>query len=255
MTIAAKRLQDNFSRAAGRYDAHAWLQRQQVARVLATAQQYLPAQARIADIGCGTGFFAAEARALQPAWHITGIDYAYDMAREAAIHCAAVVQGNGAQLPLADASVDGVVSSLCLQWVGDKAAMLAETRRVLKPGGTAIIMTVGNETLEELQDAVRRSDMPLGLLAMESFDTYRALAKASGMQVLACQRTREIHHYASVESLLVSMRSIGAGNAGEKQFIAPKKFAKLIQQYEAMHGTKRGIPATWEPILMVMKNV
>jgi len=255
MNIATKRLQDNFSRAAADYDAHAWLQRQQVERVLLTARTHLSPQAAVLDIGCGTGHFAEIAKLQHPGWNITGIDFSYAMARQAATRCDASLQGDATRLPLADDTVDAVVSSLCLQWVDDKARMLAEIRRVLKPQSIAIVTTLGDQTLVELQEATKRSGAKLGLLPMLSFDRYRALARESGMQLLACQRTRVTQHYPSVEALLESMRAIGAGNAGDKHFIAPKKFAQMIQQYEATFGNTRGIPATWEPILMLLKNI
>lgn len=47
-----------------------------------------------------------------------------------------VVAGSAEKIPAADASVDAVVSSLVLCSVADQAAVLAEARRVLRPGGT-----------------------------------------------------------------------------------------------------------------------
>src|SRR5262249_54997485 len=49
---------------------------------------------------------------------------------------ASLLQGSAAQIPLADASVDVVVSGLVLNFVPDLARALAEMRRVAKPQGT-----------------------------------------------------------------------------------------------------------------------
>jgi SAM-dependent methyltransferase len=46
-------------------------------------------------------------------------------------------------LPLADASVDAVLSSQALEHVVDPAAYLAEARRVLRPGGLLLLSTHG----------------------------------------------------------------------------------------------------------------
>jgi SAM-dependent methyltransferase len=51
-----------------------------------------------------------------------------------------VVAGGGERLPFADARFDTVVTSLTLCSVDDPAAVLAEIRRVLKPGGRFLFL-------------------------------------------------------------------------------------------------------------------
>lgn len=254
MIVATKHLQHNFGRAAAGYDTHATFQRQQVVRVLQAAQSYFPERAQVLDVGCGTGRFAELARQAAHDWHITGLDVALPMVKQAAARCQHVLQAQATALPIADASLHGVVSSLCLQWVDDKPRVLAEISRVLRPGGVAVIATLGSGTLRELHATAQNSRVKLGLLPMETFAAYREMVQGSGLQVLACQRMEELHYYPSVEALLNSMRIIGAGNAGERRFIAPRAFARFIQHYEAEHAARQGIPATWEPILMVLQR-
>ena len=64
-----------------------------------------------------------------------------------------VACGDAAALPLPDASVDLLFSSLCLQWLDDVPAVLNEFRRVLRPGGRMMLATFGPQTLIELRDA------------------------------------------------------------------------------------------------------
>ncbi|MCG9894420.1 MAG: class I SAM-dependent methyltransferase [Fimbriimonadaceae bacterium] len=49
---------------------------------------------------------------------------------------AKVVEGSAMEIPLPDASVDWVIGTLVLCSVPDQAQVLAEVRRVLKPGGS-----------------------------------------------------------------------------------------------------------------------
>ncbi len=94
------------------------------------------------DVACGTGRWAIpELAGAQVATYV-GVDAAMPMLRLAAAHLARrghrdalLVHSGAEQLPLADAQVDSVVSSLGLQYVQDHAAALAELRRVLRPGG------------------------------------------------------------------------------------------------------------------------
>lgn len=53
---------------------------------------------------------------------------------------AATLAGSAEALPLPDASVDAVVSTLVLCSVGDPARALAEVRRVLRPGGRFVFV-------------------------------------------------------------------------------------------------------------------
>ncbi len=253
MTVIPKRMQQNFARAAASYDQHARMQFQQAYRMAQLALSLLPEHATILDVGCGTGQFASVSKHSRPGWHIVGADMVLPMCQQAQERCA-VVQANALQLPLAESSVDAVVSSFCMQWVNDKPGMLAEMRRVLKPGGLAIVITLGHQTLRELREMCDTSKVALGMLTMPTFNAYRLMAAESGMSPQVIQHRLEVEYYPGVEALLTSMRTIGAGNAQTNRVITPRQFARLIQQYEASYGDRRGIPATWEPILMVLRK-
>jgi len=54
------------------------------------------------------------------------------------------------ELPLAKASVDLLVANLLLPWSTDLKPLLAEIRRLLKPGGLFIFSSLGPDTLKEL---------------------------------------------------------------------------------------------------------
>jgi NADH dehydrogenase [ubiquinone] 1 alpha subcomplex assembly factor 5 len=57
----------------------------------------------------------------------------------------------GAPLPLEDASVDLVLSSMALHWVNDVPGVLEEVRRVLRPDGAFLCAFLGGDTLQELR--------------------------------------------------------------------------------------------------------
>jgi malonyl-CoA O-methyltransferase len=61
-------------------------------------------------------------------------------------------------MPLADNSVAHIFSSLALQWCENIPALMFEIERVLQPGGTAVIATLGPDTLRELRSAWAKVD-------------------------------------------------------------------------------------------------
>jgi ubiquinone/menaquinone biosynthesis C-methylase UbiE len=94
------------------------------------------------DVPVGTGVFTVRKYQSIPRAKITALDYSEDMLAQAAarfseydianITCA---QGDVGALPYEDASFDSVLSMNGLHAFPDKGAAVAETARVLKPGG------------------------------------------------------------------------------------------------------------------------
>jgi SAM-dependent methyltransferase len=97
----------------------------------------------IVDIGAGTGTLALAALERWPELRVIGVDpsrrmleLAADAARRAGCGDRLSVEvGDAAGLPLADASVDGAVSSFVIQLTPNRAAAVREAFRVLRPGG------------------------------------------------------------------------------------------------------------------------
>jgi SAM-dependent methyltransferase len=101
----------------------------------------------IVDIGAGPGGLAAALAEVFPDARITTVDIDADMASLAAARMARegidervrVSLGDVAALPLPDHSVDLVTSSFSVHHWPEAVAGFSEVRRVLRPGGRAII--------------------------------------------------------------------------------------------------------------------
>jgi ubiquinone/menaquinone biosynthesis C-methylase UbiE len=117
----------------------------------------------LVDFGCGNG-----AQTLMFQQHfdkVTGVDiseeFLADFRREiAALGLADKVEGvatDGGPIPLPDGSADVVTSFTVLEHVPDEMATLAEMRRVLRPGGRAILTVPNRWWIFETHGA----DLPL----------------------------------------------------------------------------------------------
>jgi len=87
------------------------------------------------DIGCGTGFYAAQLREL--GWTPVGVDLSQQQLLRARHQLPAAV-ADAEHLPIASASVDAAVSILCHTDVDDYAAVCLEAARALRPGGSFV---------------------------------------------------------------------------------------------------------------------
>ncbi len=141
-------VQDLFDRTAPHYDG--------INRVfsLGTGGRYrrdalrragLRPGAQVLDVAVGTGLVAREAvRIAGPAGGVTGLDVSLGMLaqtrRSLGISC---VQARAEALPVADGSVDFVSMGYALRHVPDLVAAFREFHRVLRPGGTVLVLEIG----------------------------------------------------------------------------------------------------------------
>jgi len=98
-----------------------------------------PAGRRWLDLGCGTGALCAAIVDHCAPSAVAGVEPSagfLDTARANLGGRAALQQGSATAIPLADASVDVVVSGLVLNFVADPRAALLEMTRVTVEGGT-----------------------------------------------------------------------------------------------------------------------
>ncbi len=122
--------------------------------------------AHVLDIGCGAGWFWAQAAARLPAGlSLTVIDRSVGMVAEAVGRLSALgryprVDGRVADavaLPFSAGSFDAVIAMHVLYHVPDPGRAVDEMARVLRPGGRAVVTTNGHDNLGAVFDLASRA--------------------------------------------------------------------------------------------------
>lgn len=104
-------------------------------------------EAKVLDVGCGTGYFSRFIAEGNKTVHVVGlefeqsfIEYAQNEAKEKLLDIA-FIQGDALHLPFEDESFDAVTSHTFLTSVSDTSKSLKEMIRVCKKGGTISSIT------------------------------------------------------------------------------------------------------------------
>jgi SAM-dependent methyltransferase len=159
----------------------------------------------VLDLGSGAGGdVLISARRVGPTGKAIGLDMTDEMldlarrnAHDAGIENVEFVKGYLEDLPLADATVDVVISNCVINLSGDKPSVLAEAARVLKPGGR---FAVSDVIAAPGMDEQTRADMAAwtGCIAGALTETeFRDALTAAGLQDIEIRETHRVHEHAA----------------------------------------------------------
>jgi ubiquinone/menaquinone biosynthesis C-methylase UbiE len=191
----------------------------------AGARDALPEAARLASLGCGNPTAVAElhegetvldlgsgggidvllsARRVGPGGRAFGLDMTDEMLElaranqfEAGVDNVEFVKGTIEDVPLADDSVDVIISNCVINLSADKPAVFREAARVLRPGGRLAVSDVVAD--EDMDEATRRDlEQWTGCIAgaLTRAD-YRAQLEAAGFQAVEVRETHRVHEHAA----------------------------------------------------------
>jgi arsenite methyltransferase len=159
----------------------------------------------VLDLGSGAGAdVLISGRRVAPTGKAIGLDMTDEMlelaranAREAGVDNVEFVKGYIEDIPLADASVDVVISNCVINLAADKRKVLADAARVLRPGGR---FAVSDVIADPDMDEATRTDMEqwtgciAGALTRAEFED--ALAEA-GLSDIELRETHRVHEHAA----------------------------------------------------------
>lgn len=189
---------------------------------------------RALDVGCGGGLLAEEFARLGS--QVTGIDPSAPSIATARAHAdqsglaIAYQVGAGEQLPFADASFDLVYCCDVLEHVSDLNRVIAETARVLAPGGVYCFDTINRTLFSKLtvimllQEWRATALLPPNLHAWEQFITPAELKRLLARHGLAPQEMRGMNPEANPLTLLRLLRRYKRGKITFNQLSQAARF-------------------------------
>ncbi|HTS79478.1 MAG TPA: methyltransferase domain-containing protein [Myxococcaceae bacterium] len=150
----------------------------------------VPAGRRWLDVGCGTGALSEVLMKAGGASTVVGVDRSAGFV-EHARHLGLTaemrfLEGDAQALPVSSGDFDAVVSGLVLNFVPDRARMVAEMARAARPGGVVALyvwdMSGGMELVARCWEAVKQVDP--GAEAHDESARFRAICAPDPLAAL-----------------------------------------------------------------------
>ena len=201
-----------FERAAAGFDEHDFLHCEIRARLLDRLAAVRIDPRTVIDLGAGTGGAIPALEARFPKASVLPIDLTRAMLA-AGDMTGREICADAARLPLPDRSIDVAFSNLMLHHCPDPAAVLTETRRVLRPPGLLTFTTFGPNSLLELGRAWATADRFSHISPFADMHNIGdALLRAGFAEPVIDSQVLTIT-YGAVDSLVTDLRNAGSVNA------------------------------------------
>ena len=154
----------------------------------------------VLDLGSGGGIdVILSAKRVGPSGVAYGLDMTDEMlalaqrnARDAGVTNVHFLKGVIEQIPLPEGSVDVVISNCVINLSGDKAAVLAEIARVLRPGGRVGVSDVVAEDHLTPDDRAARGSFVGCIAGALSRSEYVAGLEAAGLEDVSVEFTHAV---------------------------------------------------------------
>lgn len=166
------------------------------------------------DLGGHTGEMAARLRAGGQTDRVVRIERLAALLKDEEFACV----GDEEALPLADDSVDLIISPLSLHLTNDTPGTLVQIRRVLRPDGLFLCGFLGGETLSELRTALlsAEAELPGGVSPrVAPFTDVRdagGLLQRAGFALPVADQDRLTVRYDTLFDLMADLRAMGMAN-------------------------------------------
>ena len=181
----------------------------------------------ILDIGCGDGQLTL--RLVEAGARVRGVDASPAMVAAARGRGLVVDEAKAEALPFADASFDAVFSNAALHWVREQDAMMAEVRRVLRPGGRFVAEMGGQGNIAAIRVALAAVLERYGVGNLEDGVNYYPTPQVYTRRLAA--------HGLRVDNIALIPRPTPLGEGGMEAWLRTFRRGELETAPEALRET------------------
>jgi malonyl-CoA O-methyltransferase len=154
--------------------------------------------------------------------------------------------------------VDLLYSNLAVQWCENLTALSQEVARVLRPGGHALLSTLGPSTLWELRAAWRMLDSATHVNSFANPNQLRQQLAAAGLCIEVCRVESWTRRVDTVQQLARELRDIGAHNLNSGRQLGltgRQRWRDLDKAYRQLHDAETGLPVTWQLCFLKVRKI
>jgi len=205
----------------------------------------------ILDLGSGTGASTAPLQQHFPQALIVELDWSEPMLARATKASANCICADGHLLPLADASVDVVVSNLMLPGCADPAAVFMEVRRILRSPGLFLFTTLGPDSLKELRRAWAKIDRLPHVHDHDDMHIIGDVLVQAGFREPVMDVEMLTVNYREIAALATDLRSMAATNFARNRargLTTPRQWQEFTNYLEQNRTEAGKLPVTAELI-------
>jgi malonyl-CoA O-methyltransferase len=205
---------------------------------------------RVLDLGAGTGAATGMLRSRYADALIIQLDWSEAMLKNAR-NADTGLCADSHQLPLADASIDVIVSNLMLPGCATPEIVFAEARRVLRNPGLFLFSTLGPDTLKEIRRAWSRvDDHPHVHSFADMHNVGDALVKA-GFREPVMDVEKLTITYADINKLVTDLRAVAATNVASERrrsLTSPRHWSRFVSELNTSRNPAGRLPVTLEVV-------
>jgi malonyl-CoA O-methyltransferase len=238
----------SFSKAAKYYEDNAEVQKYCAKNLVKIANQYTSPEAKILDIGSGTGFISKEIS--KKIYHL---DFAEKMCKKTK-DLGHTICADFEKMPIKENSFDCVFSASAIQWNENLEAVFSGVYKILKENGYFFIATYGENTLKELKTIYKKNNLEMTILDFKKSSRVREKLIKCGFKIEKFKQEKRKIYIVNIISLFQRVKVIGAGASNKSNKFSKKLLTKMNDDYLKKFGKKGEIYSTWEIYYFICKK-